>query len=1857
MKKQLATLFVLLLLVMNIFAIAQSDTEEECGFWCKVKEFLFGREEAVAGKAASPPLSKGNFCLAAEFSDSQCDAEFVEYAKDPVAYMKGRYATPEIPNPLSQQQAPQPRSPARSNQVQSEFNKLVDDSVQEKRSVIIYKDGDRLLAYSKGSAYEIKEDGELKLVPLREISGKPALLKFNHDHLTFEGLGGAGRLEIEYATRRIKSLGNVIAPSRSPPPEPDVSSDRALIPTVTESDQKESPAPYSTLAQVLDKGGKTGGNIEIARDADGNLFVVNNNQNTVYKIQPDGSLILTRETVGNIQSLDKVATLGNNDFQGGWILHKDVPDNVVNQFRSGRLLVSDQPIPDLPLNRLQDLVYFGGEGKRNLIARQGGGILRVLDVEAGKIYNVNQEGKLELSANQDVAGFDALPEIGRYNPDVAAEWQVEFDTAKGVTEILERTAAVVKKPSGEFVGPPKPRRQVVPGGATAAEPPALAPRTLQQFIESPDTRGDTVEAYGSGDKIRLIQKDAGTGKETVFELKKDGTVDPVNLDPAALRKTFPKVANLEQNPGFGNRWNIAQGVALSLADQLQPSAPANIPSAPSVTPSDSSRPRFTGTGTEGESEGPASRSLAELLRAADREKGKGNLDVIQNTEGQLFVVNRDTGQVYSLDQNNNAVPLSDEESRNPLVKDLPKVAIYNPYSSSQKLVIAPGTSGSIQQQLGATTTETVPTELKAFKSGYPADLRCQNLNCYVVDREYNRVYKVNTGGALEDVTGTILPSQVEKEYKITGTYQPNLPTPWFRYDNLGDHKALFGVDLKLVGIEQRITQAANLANGETQMEKDIAIIRLREVLDDLDKDDPRFFEAEFELAKILEQEGRYEEAKELYSKASMSVPLGEKIGTAATDGYIRTSETLDLERSQAERKILGSVLKDAKLAALQTKLSIGATQIIRNEDSKVTGIKETEPIQFTLRAPTKDDEEGVDAVYESGTGENKIKISVNENGEVLYTSAEGALAKVDTQLLIAQFYTSRGENHRAANVYRQLLETDADDIVKSQAAQGLISTKQIKVPQISQTEVNEISIDGLQQARDSVNNYIDVVKGAELALDQEQQTLHRLVAESTREGISDEEKRVLRERIEEQRSKVQEKESDLRTFSGSLRDYQADVQEFEKEQQQEIVKRTAAAEKTAATLNNEESSITRDLPNIRDNQYLQSLNLPPASLDTLKGYNRLRTDVDATSNFIKLVGEEYTAAIIKFGEDHPLTNSVKLRLDSLREEREGKIKKLKELFNIPELKPLLTNPNIVRPSDASLLQKAPVTIEGKTIDSSSDFLIAQRGIQQVEQEIDAKRTDAAQLRERAKAAREKGDEAGAKALESAAAQVESNVDQQINNLRAQLQQSNQPGAKNYLDSKAVILSDLRKGYISHSQASQRFADLAQQQEAIVANNIPARDAFNAHSGATVLVQERQKEVERLASLNSNFKGNKNSKEYKELKAKITKANADLQSARDAEYAQRVRLVEACQAQQGGECSAEEAQAFGEEIDKLDQVSKENREREDRAFYQSTWLDELINPGFETDESGQVKIDKKTGQPIQKTNWYSTAREYTTYAGAFASQLGKLGQFQALSNLLFPEATQNFIDFANSEFLTRWADLPSFAVEAICKEDDKKRSEIPGSATTFVETKSGTYQFVGTIQAEKNPRRTPILCVQNPLEEAREEKPFVCADQVLVCKEDGFCYESETAKEPAMGIFYKLTWGVTAPQDEKQTPFIDENNASVKFNIELRGSNGNKFIYEFFDPDKGTTRTGKEVIQLTNGQSDRATKVAFLRDDYQQACITFANNGFVIDRYGSEIKEICADFVATTRGYVEFSKSDKNTASTVSSSPQIRSTIG
>ncbi len=54
MMKKLVIILVLLLAVGSLLVIAQdADDNAECSFWCKVKQVLFGREEAAAGKAAT----------------------------------------------------------------------------------------------------------------------------------------------------------------------------------------------------------------------------------------------------------------------------------------------------------------------------------------------------------------------------------------------------------------------------------------------------------------------------------------------------------------------------------------------------------------------------------------------------------------------------------------------------------------------------------------------------------------------------------------------------------------------------------------------------------------------------------------------------------------------------------------------------------------------------------------------------------------------------------------------------------------------------------------------------------------------------------------------------------------------------------------------------------------------------------------------------------------------------------------------------------------------------------------------------------------------------------------------------------------------------------------------------------------------------------------------------------------------------------------------------------------------------------------------------------------------------------------------------------------------------------------------------------------------------------------------------------------------------------------------------------------------------------------------------------------------------------------------------------------------------
>ncbi|MFH1828883.1 MAG: hypothetical protein ABH824_06500 [Nanoarchaeota archaeon] len=271
--------------------------------------------------------------------------------------------------------------------------------------------------------------------------------------------------------------------------------------------------------------------------------------------------------------------------------------------------------------------------------------------------------------------------------------------------------------------------------------------------------------------------------------------------------------------------------------------------------------------------------------------------------------------------------------------------------------------------------------------------------------------------------------------------------------------------------------------------------------------------------------------------------------------------------------------------------------------------------------------------------------------------------------------------------------------------------------------------------------------------------------------------------------------------------------------------------------------------------------------------------------------------------------------------------------------------------------------------------------------------------------------------------------------------------------------------------------------------------------------------------------------------------------------------------------------------------------------------------------------------------------------AFENIIGTTSAYQALSNALFPELQGGFIDWNNERWANTWADMPSFMAtnanaDKDCRADDVKRREEPGKGYAFVRTAGGTYQFVGSIQAEKSAKPSEILCEANPDQEA--EEGFICGKN-LVCKDDQFCYENEDDQEPAKGYFYKITWGVTAPQDEKFTPYINEDGVAIKFNVYLDGV---KPIFSRLGFDD------KEAIQLTNGARDGGTIIRYLKEGYNRVCIKFTPEGSVEDYYGDVVDEICATFKTSEKGKVEYiDASSTNTAQTAySSSPEVTMNI-
>lgn len=414
--------------------------------------------------------------------------------------------------------------------------------------------------------------------------------------------------------------------------------------------------------------------------------------------------------------------------------------------------------------------------------------------------------------------------------------------------------------------------------------------------------------------------------------------------------------------------------------------------------------------------------------------------------------------------------------------------------------------------------------------------------------------------------------------------------------------------------------------------------------------------------------------------------------------------------------------------------------------------------------------------------------------------------------------------------------------------------------------------------------------------------------------------------------------------------------------------------------------------------------------------------------------------------------------------------------------------------------------------------------------------------------------------------------------------------------------------------------------------------------------EAYDQLDKLATTAENKAGTEDVQEVLRLSKEWDKAEAKFLSAKEGSEEETRAKAEFDRINSELRKAVEEGDITVEEAEELERRSKELRRKAQSVRWKGSWVENL---GLSKDD--YCKNRRLSGSACSSAyNEYSEDKPYTKIkdtlkdVGAYAQFAQRLGSYRALSNLLLPGLTQDFISFANNEFFNTMSNLPQLAAPVVgrlipgvemCKIDDRNRAEIPGSSSAYVQTPGGSFQFVGAINAEKSPQQTPILCNPNPDLEGAE--PFVCKGD-LICKEDGFCYEDEDSSIPAQGTFYKIVWGVSAPVDEEFTPFIDENGKAVKFNLQLDDR-----IWLF-------RRGGKAddtIIELNNGGRDGGTIVHFSEKDYGKVCIQFNDRYKVKDYFGSDVPEICATFEDSSKGKLEFESSER-TASVPSTDEEV-----
>ncbi len=269
-------------------------------------------------------------------------------------------------------------------------------------------------------------------------------------------------------------------------------------------------------------------------------------------------------------------------------------------------------------------------------------------------------------------------------------------------------------------------------------------------------------------------------------------------------------------------------------------------------------------------------------------------------------------------------------------------------------------------------------------------------------------------------------------------------------------------------------------------------------------------------------------------------------------------------------------------------------------------------------------------------------------------------------------------------------------------------------------------------------------------------------------------------------------------------------------------------------------------------------------------------------------------------------------------------------------------------------------------------------------------------------------------------------------------------------------------------------------------------------------------------------------------------------------------------------------------------------------------------------SDQCKAEtpnRKAGQDFDRVLAGETEVQRTT-----RQVLSSLNHWNELSYLIFgaggfiPDRYISYIDqwFAGSVL------SQDYWVSQICHGTYE---DLVTEGEAIIQTPSGILQASVSIQAEKS-QQLDLVCQDNACPEGYScEKDFCVDDNGVAGK----------------NRLYKISWGVTSPQDVAFTPYINENGVAISFNVcfsEDKTTPG-KCLYQ----RNGVTAG---AIQLKNGDFDQDFIVNYSPHEYKYACIFWqqaprtTGTGQLGD-FASEPKDIptlCYEIKEITAGSVD-----------------------